>query len=242
MYPLYANTHTTTSITGIQTSKFRSEARSIILKSVKGEKDQDVVLFTGCGVTGAINKMRQILMSSDGKSYKPQSTIVFISIFEHNSNIYIWKELGCKVIVIPEQMDNPKKGGIDLNVLEKQLKFYNTSRMKNKYNLLIGSFTAASNVSGIIAPIDEITLLLHKYGALSFWDYATAGPYLDINMTNKDNPMLSKDAVFISPHKYLAGPGTPGILCAKKNLFQNHIPVIPGGGTVYIAFGVNDEQ
>ena len=65
---------------------------------------------------------------------------------------------------------------------------------------------------GIIAPIDETTLLLHKYGALSFWDYATAGPYLDVNMTNKENPMLSKDAVFISPHKYLAGPGSPGML------------------------------
>ncbi len=77
--------------------------------------------------------------------------------------------------------------------------------MKNKYNLLIGSFTAASNVSGIIAPINKTTLLLHKYNALSFWDYATAGPYLNVNMTNKQNPMLSKDAVFISTHKYLAG-------------------------------------
>ena len=219
MLSLYANTHTSTSITGIQTSKFRSEARSIILQSLKGDHDKDVVIFTGSGVTGAINKISGILMKSIGKSYRPETTVIFISIYEHNSNIYIWKELGCKVIVIPENNYNKKKGGIDLKYLEKQLKFYTTPHMKHKYNLIIGSFTAASNVSGIIAPIDETTLLLHKYGALSFWDYATAGPYLDINMTNKDNPMLSKDAVFISTHKYLAGPGAPGMFI---NVYWGH--------------------
>eukprot|EP01083_Nonionella_stella_P181530 650598_1 len=103
--------------------------------------------------------------------------------------------------------------------------------ISNIYNLFIGSFTAASNASGIIAPIEETTALLHKYGAFSFWDYATAAPYLDVNMSNKD-------AVFISTHKYLAGPGAPGILCAKKHLFQNYVPVIPGGGTVFAAYGV----
>ena len=83
--------------------------------------------------------------------------------------------------------------------------------MNHKYNLIIGSFSAANNVTGIINPINEITELLHKYKALSFWDYDIAGCYIDINMTNTNNPSLSKDAVFISPHKFLAGPGSPGI-------------------------------
>eukprot|EP01084_Bolivina_argentea_P005131 9697_1 len=111
MYTLYANTHTTTSITGIQTSKFRSEARTIILESLNGNVNEDVVIFTGSGVTGAIYKISRILMKSIGKSYKPETTLVFISIYEHNSNIFIWKELGCKIIVIPE--DN-LIGGLDL--------------------------------------------------------------------------------------------------------------------------------
>eukprot|EP01083_Nonionella_stella_P149394 474432_1 len=239
MYTLYANTHTTTSITGIQTSKFRSEARSIILASLGGDPDEDAVVFTGSGVTGAIYKLSHILMQSVSRAYKPETTIVFVSIYEHNSNLFIWSEQGCKLIVVPE---DGEQGGLDMKYLEKKLKQYSASHMKHKYNLLIGSFTAASNVSGIIAPVEETTALLHKYGAFSFWDYATAGPYLDVNMTNPDAPLLSKDAVFISTHKYLAGPGAPGILCAKKHLFQNYVPVIAGGGTVYAAYGVDDGE
>eukprot|EP01083_Nonionella_stella_P149395 474435_1 len=239
MFTLYANTHTTTSITGIQTSKFRSEARSIILASLGGDPDEDAVVFTGSGVTGAIYKLSHILMQSVSRAYKPETTIVFVSIYEHNSNLFIWHEQGCKLIVVPE---DGAQGGLDMQYLEKKLKQYTSSHMAHKYNLLIGSFTAASNVSGILAPIEETTALLHKYGAFSFWDYATAGPYLDVNMTNPDAPLLSKDAVFISTHKYLAGPGAPGILCAKKHLFQNYVPVIAGGGTVYAAYGVDDGE
>eukprot|EP01084_Bolivina_argentea_P169113 293188_1 len=234
MYTLYANTHTTTSITGIQTSKFRSEARSIILESIGGDTNEDVIIFTGNGTTAAIYKIANVLMKQNG--YKPANTVVFISIYEHNSNIFIWKELGCKVIVIPEcNNNNNSKGGLDLNVLEKHLKFYTSARMKNKYNLLIGSFSAASNVSGIINPIDKTTKLLHRYNALSFWDYATGGPYMDINMNNKD-------AIFLSPHKYIGGPGSCGILCAKKKLFTNLIPVIPGGGTIFVGYGISDGE
>ena len=191
----------------MQTSRYRAEARSIILESLGGDHEEDVVLFTGTDVTDCIYKMSQILMKC--KSYKPETTVVFVSIYEHNSNVFIWKELGCKIIVIPEIN---KKGGIDLKYLEKQLKFHtSSSHMKYKYNLLIGSFTAANNVNGIINPIDQTTQLLHKYGALSFWDYDACGYHLDINMTNTNHPMLSKDAIFLSPHKFLGGPGSPGM-------------------------------
>ena len=206
---LYGDTHSNSSITGLQTSRYIAEARSIILESLNGDHDEDVVLFTGTDITGSIYKMSQILMKC--KSYKPETTVVFVSIFENNSNIFIWKELGCKVIIIPENKNDLTKGGLDLKVLENQLKRYTATHMQHKYNLLIGSFAAANNISGIINPIDETTELLHKYDALSFWDYDIAGSYLDINMTNTNNPMLSKDAVFISPHKFLAGPGSPGL-------------------------------
>eukprot|EP00485_Elphidium_margaritaceum_P019838 CAMPEP_0202726112 /NCGR_PEP_ID=MMETSP1385-20130828/184446_1 /ASSEMBLY_ACC=CAM_ASM_000861 /TAXON_ID=933848 /ORGANISM="Elphidium margaritaceum" /LENGTH=598 /DNA_ID=CAMNT_0049392325 /DNA_START=712 /DNA_END=2508 /DNA_ORIENTATION=- len=238
---LYANTHTATSITGIQTSKFRTEARSIILKSLRGEIEQDAVVFCGSGVTGAIYKMANVLMKSP--QFSPQSTVVFISVYEHNSNIFIWKEMGIKVVVIPEEQENEAQGHIDQRELERQLQHYSSSsELKQQYNLLIGSFSAASNVSGIVASIDAVTELLHKYGALSFWDFATAAPYLDINMTDAQNAMRSKDAVFIATHKFLSGPNSPGILCAKRKLFCNYVPVVPGGGTVFVAYGVNDGE
>src|SRR5262249_26995230 len=95
----------------------------------------------------------------------------------------------------------------------------------------IGSFSAASNVTGIVTDVDEVSTVLHRAGALSFWDYAAAGPYLPIDM-NPPAPLASKDAVFLSPHKFIGGPGTPGVLVAKRRLFRNRVPSVPGGGTV----------
>ena len=103
--------------------------------------------------------------------------------------------------------------------------------------LMIGSFSAASNVTGIRAPVHAITELLHRCNALSFWDYATAGPYDNIDMNpvvdGPGAPYVYKDAVFLSPHKFVGGPGAPGILIAKKTLFENRVPAKPGGGTVF---------
>ena len=265
--PLYANTHTQTSVTGKQTTLFRNEARSMILNSdsINGDEQNDVLIFCGNGVTGAIFKLANILMK--GKQYTPEKTIVFAGMYEHNSNLFIWKELGIKVIIIPEYqtynndncktttsrsaqttlVSNQKKGnfesnldsdhepqeyGINTDVLEAYLKKYSNN---TDYNLIIGSFSAASNVSGIIEKSDEITDLLHKYNALSFWDYATGGPYLNMNMEKKD-------AIFLSPHKFLGGPGCPGILICKKRLCTNSVPVVAGGGTVFAAYGIDPKQ
>ncbi len=97
----------------------------------------------------------------------------------------------------------------------------------------IGSFSAASNVTGIISDVSAISALLHRHEALSFWDYAAAAPYVAIEMTPRDGDALGYlDAVFISPHKFVGGPGTPGVLVARRDLFHNPVPSVPGGGTV----------
>ena len=105
---------------------------------------------------------------------------------------------------------------------------------------MIGSFSAASNVTGLVADVDGITEELHRAGALAFWDYAAAAPYLNIDMNpvrffpdGALNPYVYKDAVFISPHKFPGGPGAPGVLVAKRSLFMNDVPCEPGGGTVF---------
>jgi selenocysteine lyase/cysteine desulfurase len=213
--PTYANTHTEASFTGRQTGHYREEARQLIKKSVNAN-DKDVLLFCGSGSTAAIDK---IVHQFDGdQSKKP---IIFLGPYEHHSNVLPWREGGFQIVSIPLT----DTGFIDIVFLEKQLKEYQPHRT------MIGSFSAASNVTGILSTIDEITILLHQYGAYSFWDYAAAAPYIDVDM----NPggLANKDAIFISAHKLIGGPGTPGILIAKQQLFDRQIPTTPGGGTVH---------
>lgn len=211
--PFYANTHTEASYTGLHTSLLREEARSIIKNCVNATED-DVLIFTGTGATSAVDKINRLLAQQNEK------TIIFHGPYEHHSNILPWRESNFEVVPIAIT----KNGLTDLDDLKKQLAAYQGK------GRLIGSFSAASNVTGIISPIDEITHLLHQYGALSFWDYAAGAPYMKIDMNPGGD--LHKDAIFISPHKFIGGTGTPGILIAKKALFTNATPLMPSGGTV----------
>jgi len=234
--PLYANTHTETSGTGLQTTRFRDDARALIHEAVGGG-DDDVVIFCGSGATAAINKLVDVmniripadLDSQHGLSdHVPpeQRPVVFIGPYEHHSNELPWRESLAEVVTIDEDAD----GLIDLAMLERELHKYTDRPLK------IGSFSAASNVTGIGSKTAQIATLLHRHGALSFWDFAAAGPYVQIEMNMKgsceDGHLAYKDAIFISPHKFIGGPGTPGVLVAKRHLFQNRVPASPGGGTV----------
>lgn len=233
--PLYANTHTETSTTGLQTTKFREGARRIILESLNGG-DEDVVIFCGSGATGAINKLIEILnlrLPADlDARYELSSRIppedrpvVFIGPYEHHSNEISWRETIADVVVI----DEDRNGRIDQDHLERELRAYRDRPLK------IGSFSAASNVTGIVSDTETLTVLLHEHGALAFWDFAAAAPYVAIEMNPRgDRPdaLAAKDAVFISPHKFVGGPGTPGVLVVKRKLVTNTVPTVPGGGTV----------
>ncbi|MCD4749616.1 MAG: aminotransferase class V-fold PLP-dependent enzyme [Thermoanaerobaculales bacterium] len=234
--PLYANTHTETSTTGLQTTHFREEARRIIHQSLGGT-DDDVVIFCGSGATGAIQKMIDILnlrIPADlDRRYglsdhipPEERPVVFIGPYEHHSNEISWRETIADVIEIPENHD----GRIDEEVLEQRLLEFADRPLK------IGSFSAASNVTGIVSHTFSITALLHRHGALSFWDVAAAAPYVNFNMNphRKEWPdeHTTKDALFLSPHKFVGGPGTPGVLVVKKKLLTNRVPTVPGGGTV----------
>jgi selenocysteine lyase/cysteine desulfurase len=151
---------------------------------------------------------------------------VFIGPYEHHSNELPWRESIADVVEIPEDGD----GRIDLDALERALVKHADQPVK------IGSFSAASNVTGILSDTRSISVVLHRHGALSFWDFAAAAPYIDIEMSPRrsgDDPELDyKDAIFLSPHKFIGGPGTPGVLIARRELFRNSVPSVPGGGTV----------
>jgi len=220
---VYANTHTTTSATGIQSTLFRNEARQIIHSHCKCSIN-DVVLFAGTGASGAVHKLVKILGLS--LRAKEKRAIVFVGPYEHHSNLLPWRET-CDVEIIPEDKST---GGVSLPVLERRLKEITT---KANERLIIGSFSAASNISGVLEDVEAMTMLLKKYGALAFFDYATAGPYIPIEMNPKNSDNWSKDAVFLSPHKFLGGVGSPGVLIVKKRLLSNAIPSEPSGGTVF---------
>ncbi len=230
--PLYANTHTESSGTGLQTSRYREDARAIIHGAV-GADDGDVVIFCGSGATAAVDKMIHVLglriprelddrYGLSERIPRQDRPVVFIGPFEHHSNELPWRESIAEVVTIGEDAD----GHVDLSQLEQELVRYRDRPLR------IGSFSAASNVTGIASDTRAIATLLHQHGALSFWDFAAAGPYVDVDMHPAGYDLAYKDAVFLSPHKFIGGPGTPGVLVARRDLFRNRVPTVPGGGTV----------
>jgi selenocysteine lyase/cysteine desulfurase len=231
--PLYANTHTETSGTGLQTTRFREDARAIIRRAVGGGPEH-AVIFAGSGSTGAVDRLITILglripASLDDRFRlsdaipEEKRPVVFVGPYEHHSNELPWRESIADVVEIAEDAD----GHVDLGDLEKRLRQFEERPLK------IGSFSAASNVTGIITDTSAVSSLLHRYGALSLWDFAAAAPYVGIEMRSPEGGNLDyKDAVFISPHKFIGGPGTPGVLVARRALLANRVPSVPGGGTV----------
>lgn len=218
--PMYGNTHTEMSAMGRRTGALREEARRVIHQAVGGGVD-DVVIFCGTGATGAVDKLIRLL------AWDPRARpVVFLGPYEHHSNELPWRESTAELVTIRQD----HAGAVDLDHLEYELRRYADRALK------IGSFSAASNVTGIVTDVDRIAIALHRRGALACWDYAAAGPYLPIDMNAAppipDGHLAYKDAVFVSPHKFIGGPGTPGVLVAKRSLFRDRVPTVPGGGTI----------
>lgn len=251
--PLIANTHTETTVTGTAMTRAYEQAKHIIKAHVQAGPD-DVLIFAGSGMTGAVNKLQRLLglriperimdyvkagrlpSSAELKNSKVSihslfsnyldidpalKPIVFVSHMEHHSNQTSWLETIADVEIIP----NDENGNINLAQLEMLLQQYR--HRKNK----ITAITGCSNVTGIQTPYHRVAQLTHQYGGLCFVDFACSAPYVAINM----HPPIEGgqlDAIFFSPHKFLGGQGTPGVLIFDKVLYHNIIPDQPGGGTV----------
>ncbi len=225
--PFVANTHTETTVSGTAMTMAYHEARNIIKHHVNANND-DVLINDGTGMTGVVNKFQRILglrMTENLREYtnipdaiKP---IVFISHMEHHSNQTSWLETIADVVVIPAC----EKGFFCIDNLKILLEKYQDRVFK------IASITSCSNVTGIITPYHEVAKLMHQNNGVCFVDFACSGPYVQINMHPED-PESYLDAIFFSPHKFLGGPGSSGVLIFNKNLYKNNIPDCPGGGTV----------
>ncbi|MDO6760261.1 aminotransferase class V-fold PLP-dependent enzyme [Tamlana sp. 2_MG-2023] len=225
--PFVANTHTETSITGSTMTRAYHEARHLIKNHVNASED-DVLITVGTGMTGAINKFQRILGLKLSENLKDHTTIpeekrpiIFVSHMEHHSNQTSWLETIARVEVIPSNKD----GLPCLKGLKELLKKYKDTPLK------IAAVTGCSNVTGIRTNYYEISKIMHKNNGLCFVDFACSAPYVNIDMHPKDDEQYL-DAITFSPHKFLGGPGTSGVLVFNKKLYKNLVPDNPGGGTV----------
>ena len=247
---IYANSHTEDDISGRSMTQLLREAEASIKRSVNAGKSGHII-NVGAGATGAIDKLQQIigvslppvtrkhLIGLLGKALGEEKIeafrqylqhnqpVVFVGPYEHHSNEISWRENLATVVPV----DLAEDGGIDLDHLETLLK---DPKYQNRKR--IGSFSAASNVTGIKSPVHQIAALLHKHDAIACFDYAASAPYVQIDMNppaDKYEGDASLDAIFISPHKFLGGPGSTGVLVFNERLYHRDLPpTVSAGGTV----------
>lgn len=225
--PFIGNTHTETSETGTSMTKAYHEAHKRIKKHVNAGPE-DVIITAGFGMTGVIVKFQRMMglkmcgQLNDSKCFKEkEKPVVFVTHMEHHSNQTSWFETMSDVVVL-----NPDKDLlVDVEELRRQLEIYKDRPLK------IGAFTACSNVTGVGTPYYELARAMHEFGGFCFIDFAASAPYADIDMHPAD-PMEKLDAVLFSPHKFLGGPGSSGVLVFDKSMYKSRTPDQPGGGTV----------
>ena len=217
--PFYANSHTEASFCGAHTTQLREAARTYIAQQVNAGADCSVI-FAGPGATTGINRLVALTRIAELAGNDGIRPVVFHGPYEHHSNILPWRESGAEVV----EIDEDPQGGPDLGMLESEL------RARKDAPLLVGSISAASNVTGVLTDTDAVTRLLKSYGALAFWDYAGGGPYLEMDMSPGEG--IEKDAIFLSPHKFPGGPGASGVLVVRNGAVRTAKPTCPGGGSV----------
>lgn len=215
--PWYANSHTEASHCGMRMTRMRRAARAAIAQAV-GADDECAVIFAGSGATAGINRLVRLL-DIGGAAARGEKPLVLIGPYEHHSNILPWRESGAEVVEIGEA----PLGGPDLVALEAAL-------VAGAGRPRLCTFSAASNVTGLLSDVDRVTALARAHGALAVWDYAGAAPYLPIAMS--PSPETRKDAVVFSPHKFPGGPGASGVLVVRQSAIAATRPSWPGGGTV----------
>jgi len=230
--PYMANTHTSSSWTGRLMTEYYENAFRRIAHYINASPEE-VLIPVGQGSTGAINRLITVLglripdqveELRHCKECIPEEKrpVIFRSMMEHHSNDIAWRETIGDVAYVGFD----KQGRISADDLERKLSEHKNRPWK------IGTFSAASNVTGILNPCHALAKVLHRHGAWAFFDYAAAAPYIDVDMHPVDEPEAYFDAVFFSVHKFLGGPRTPGLLAANRRLFTNRVPGEPGGGTV----------
>lgn len=224
--PFVGNTHSDSNITGSTMTKAYEFSRERIKKHVNAG-NEDILLNVGYGMTAAVNKFQRILGLKIPQKLKhfivgEEKPVIFVTHMEHHSNHTSWLETIADIVCI----EPGKDGLVDLNIVENTVKKYKNRKVK------IGTFTACSNVTGILTPYHDMAKIMHQNDGICVIDFAASAPYVNINM-HPDDPLKKLDGIFFSPHKFLGGPGSSGILIFDSKLYHNEVPDCPGGGTVH---------
>ncbi|MFS4455663.1 aminotransferase class V-fold PLP-dependent enzyme [Maribacter sp. 2304DJ31-5] len=225
--PMVANTHSFSSETGKASTYAYRHAREIIKKHVNAG-DDDILVTAGTGMTGVLSRLQRIMglrfpdaVKAKAEMPEREKPVVFITHMEHHSNQVPWMETVADVVIL--SCDEHKL--VHPRTLEKALEKYKERPLK------IGAFTACSNVTGIITPYHELAKIMHTHGGYCIMDFAASAPYVKIDMHPEDEDERL-DAVLFSPHKFLGGPGTCGVLVFNKEMYNADCPDVPGGGNV----------
>ena len=234
--PMVGNTHSESSATG----KAMTDAYHLAQKIVKrhaNANDSDILIFTGTGMTSAIAKLQRMLglkVPEQAINYcvftngeysnckdipNENRPVVFLTHTEHHSNHTSWFETLADVVVLDPSPDLT----LNTDSLRKEIIKY------KDLPLLIGSFSAFSNVTGYMPPYYELARIMHENNGYCFIDFAASAPYVDIDMHPAEK-MEQLDAIFFSPHKFLGGPGSAGVLIFNKELSRNELTDSPGRG------------
>ncbi|CAL4993822.1 unnamed protein product [Urochloa decumbens] len=240
--PFYGNTHTEDSYVGSRTTRTARKAARYI-KRCMGGGPNDALLFCGSGATAAIKRLQEAIgvapyppaAARARELLRPEERwVVFVGPYEHHSNLLSWRRSLADVVEVPAGAGD---GLVDLDALRRAL-----AAPENAHRPMLGAFSACSNVTGVITDTRAIARILHQHGAFACFDFAASGPYVDIDM--RSGEMDGYDAVFLSPHKFVGGPGTPGILLMNKALYglAGHPPTTCGGGTVAYVNGFSEED
>ncbi len=226
--PFVGNTHSESSVTGSSMTVAYHEAQHVLKRHVKATAD-DLILTCGAGMTAVVNKLQRILGLKAPEGLRRyidiaahERPVVFVTHLEHHSNHTSWYETIADVVVVPPDA----QGVVSLVALEEQLHEYRQRPVK------IGAFSACSNVTGIFTPVHEMARLMHRAGGIALIDYSASAPYVDIDMHPAGDPEGALDAVLFSPHKFLGGPGSSGVVIFSRALYHNTVPDEAGGGTV----------
>ena len=226
---MYGNTHTEDDATGALTSERLREAEATIKRLVNAGPEHKIITV-GAGTTAAVHQLQQILgiyLPPAGRDFfqardEANRPVVFVGPYEHHSNEVSWRECYAEVVEIELTAD----GLLDLEDLRQKA---SSARYSGRQK--IGAFSAASNVSGVTTPVNEVAGILHDNGARAFFDFAAAAPYVQMDM--RHDARCSFDALYFSPHKYLGGPGSCGVLIFHQDIYRSDLPpTIGAGGTV----------
>ena len=227
IYPFVANTHTETNMTGSVMTMAYKKSKDIIKKHVNAIEG-DILISSNSGMTGVVNKLQRIIGIKLHEKFQDklcikneERPVVFVTHMEHHSNQTSWLETIAEVHIIKADKD----GLVDLHHFESLLEAFKHRK------LLIAAITSCSNVTGIFTPYHTMASMIHRYGGYCFVDFACSAPYINIDMHPSD-PEEHLDAIYFSPHKFLGGPGSSGILIFNQKLYSNRVPDNPGGGTV----------